>query len=332
MSDKLVTALLDKYPDIASRTAAKLLRQMHPGAFKSLEVARSAVRHARGANGSYSRAQKAKDPEGHMTAWARELAAVEAAIPAETKVERAPHPIETGWRYLVICDGHIPEHSRKAIETALDYGKRQGCKGVIELGDMSECKDTSRFRDDPGVTIRNEIRDRTAFMGYARKAFPSGPYYSKIGNHEDNLRRYINAQAPALACLPGLRFEALVPFEAHGVEVVESTRVIKAGKMSLLHGHEYRGGGGVSPARWLALKAKTCAACGHFHATSSHASRRVDGFEIVTFSIGCLRSRDPEWSPLNDWNWGFAVLDLGKDGDFDFRNFRILSRGEVVPG
>lgn len=325
----LARALIDEFPDAPSRTLGKMLRERHPGAFPSLDAARYAVRTARGAIGRQKRANVRPDK---FSAWARSMASVEARIPEETVQELPPHPIETGWRYLILADAHIPEHSRLALETAIDYGVKQGCNAILELGDMSECKDTARFDNEPGVTLAHEIRARAEYMAYVRPKFKQGPYYSKMGNHEDNVRRYIIRNAPALVGLPCTQFHEIMPFANHGAEVIDSKTVIKAGKIDLIHGHEYRGGGGVSPARWLHLRAGTCSVCGHFHRTSSHAERRMDGFEVVSFTVGCLRTRNPEWCSLNQWNWGFAVMDLAADGDFEFRNYRILSRGEVVPG
>jgi len=330
MQSKLDVAreYIRKFPDASNRALAKLLVEKHKSVFPSSECARSAIRAAKGSNGAVLRRELKKDT---FTDFARQLLAQEAEIPEETKKDVLPYVIETGHKYLVLCDAHIPEHSKKAIETAIAHGVKSKCNAVLELGDMNECKDTSRFQDEPGMTIAKELMARVSCMKYVRSKF-KGPYYSKIGNHEDNLRRYCVRQAPALAGLPHMQFENILRFSDYGVECIESKSVIHAGKISLIHGHEYgAGSSSVSPARWLALRTKSCSACGHYHRSSAHTTRRLDGFEIANWSIGCLRNLMPEWITLNDWNWGFAELEVADDGAFEFRNYRILGRGDVVP-
>jgi hypothetical protein len=319
-----------KFPGTPHRTLARIMRKEKPDVFACIEDARVSVRNVLGAHGSRNRATFRSET---YTPFARHLMEMEACIPEEGDKELLPVHIEPG-RYLFIADAHIPEHSKLALETAIEHGVKNGCTGVIENGDMTEHARTSQHAKDPTLPrLTKELEYRHSYTKYVRSKF-KGIYYSKLGNHEDNVRRYTEDHAPELAGLPSLSFESLMAFDHYGITCVPHTHVIQAGKLSVIHGHESGNANGdlVNPARWLSLRAKDCAVCSHFHRTSAYTDRRITGFETVYYSTGCLRGRTPDWKPLNNWNWGFGMLELADDGDFQFQNLRILSRGEVVPG
>ena len=104
-----------------------------------------------------------------------------------------------------------------------------------------------------------------------------------------------------------------------------------AGKLPVLHGHEIRNiQRTVNPARGLFLRAKSWAACSHCHTTSEHTTRDINGQVITTWSFGCLCDLQPEYNPFgNDWNWGFALVNVNDDGGFEVENKRIMPSGRV---
>lgn len=284
---------------------------------------------ARGSNGTKDRLTLRPDA---FSAWARELAAIEAGIPEETQQELVPYAIETGRRYLLMGDEHLPEHDRRAIELAVDFAKKQGCDALLHGGDTSEHASTSQWEKDPSLPrFREELYLRTAYTKFLRPQFKV--IVEKMGNHEDNLRRFVQRRAPEIADLTSLNLEELLQFDNMGIEWVASDRSIKAGKMTVVHGHEFRSqmNDPANPARWLFTKAHSCAACFHYHRSSAHRERGLNGFENVTWTVGCLRKRTPSFRPINNWNWGFAILDLEDSGDFEFRNFCILGGYKIVP-
>lgn len=143
------------------------------------------------------------------------------------------------------------------------------------------------------------------------------------------LGKYIMGRAPALFDLEFVNLRSLLHFSDYGIEEVRDKRVIKIGKLHLIHGHEYNGGGGVNPARWLYLRARSKAACSHFHRTSEHHARDIGQKYEATWSIGCACQLSPAYAPLNEWNHGFAIVELANDGTFAFRNLRVLD-GKVL--
>jgi hypothetical protein len=99
------------------------------------------------------------------------------------------------------------------------------------------------------------------------------------------------------------------------------------GNMIVMHGHEF-GQSVFSPvnsARGLYMKAKANCAVGHHHQTSEHTEKDVNGNVVTTFSIGSLCGLSPDYFPYNKWNHGFATIETEENGDYEFRNYRIVN-------
>jgi hypothetical protein len=107
--------------------------------------------------------------------------------------------------------------------------------------------------------------------------------------------------------------------------------MVMAGKLPIFHGDEFRALSiAVNPARGLYLRAKTWALCGHYHNTSEHTPKDCHGTYLTCWSVGCLCDLSPDWNPYGNWNHGFALIDIEKNGQFTVTNKRILSNGKVV--
>ncbi len=236
-----------------------------------------------------------------------------------------------GW-WLILSDTHFPFHDKKTIELAIKEALKFKVKGVLLNGDLLDFHQLSRFDktpDDPRYT--SEIEVGIKFLAWIRYKLPKARIVWKDGNHEERLVSYIINKAPALFGLKALSIPGLLEFDDFGVEYISDKRVIKAGRLHIVHGHEYRPTiqTPVNPARGLFLRAKSDALTSHFHQTSEHNEPTIDGKLQGAWSIGCACNLSPTYMPLNKWNLGFAVVDINKDGDFAVTNLRIID-GKIV--
>jgi predicted phosphodiesterase len=232
--------------------------------------------------------------------------------------------IDTRGRWLVISDIHAPYHDRATLELAVTEAKRRGVAGVLFNGDTLDSHEVSSHDKEPGAPrYVSEIETGQKLFRWFRAQLPRARFVVKQGNHEDRLERYIIQRAPALFGLEGLDLPTLLHLADVGAEWVHDKRVIALGKLPVLHGHEYRGSGGVNPARWLFLRTQNSAICGHFHRTSEHGERDVIGREQRTWTTGCACYLFPRYARLNQWNHGFAFVDVAADGTFWVDNRRV---------
>lgn len=272
-------------------------------------------------------------PKADLPLGAHERATVAppaADLPVSLAAAYAPFDVTARGAWLVLGDVHLPYHDRKTIELAVDEAVRRAAVGVVLNGDVLDSHDLSEHDKDPGAArYKDEIDTGRAFLAWLRGRLPRARVIFKEGNHDDRLGRYVMARAPALSGLDGVDVPAFLQFARHGVEWVGDKRVITMGKLHLVHGHEYRGGGGVSPARWLYLKAGYVAMCGHFHRSSEHTRRNIRGKFEAAWSVGCACHLSPKYGPLNDWNNGYAIVEVESDGWFNVTNRRVID-GRVL--
>jgi hypothetical protein len=153
------------------------------------------------------------------------------------------------------------------------------------------------------------------------------PIYYKIGNHEKRYEDYLMIKAPELLGIDDFKLEQLLRFREFGVTLVKDKQMAMAGKLPILHGHEWFGGFAppVNPARGLFLKAKQSALVGHSHRTSEHSEKNLSGEVTTTWSTGCLCGLEPEYAPYNNYNSGFAHVIVHKDNNYSVKNMRIIN-------
>jgi len=255
----------------------------------------------------------------------------------------SPQPLPPTWRkhrpdyklppglWLIMGDIHLPFHEPKPIEAAVKYGQMQKVDGILLDGDIQDCASVSFWPSAIKRDFDKEVEIFIDFLDFLDCEFPAAKKVYKPGNHEFRLPRYYQAKAPELIGLPLQAVDNILGLEHRGIEFLDYHQKVMAGKLPILHGHEMRISSPVNPARGLALKAKTWAMCAHFHRTSEHPSTNLQGTLLTTWSIGCLCDLSPDYSPYsNDWNWGFALVNVEKNGNFEVINKRILPNGQVA--
>ena len=324
---QFVREVIAEMPDAPTKTIARVAYKRAPEMFTDLETARSLARRIRGATGKRNRAVlddrsmiRPPQPPGNVfpllpepkSEWDAEWCAFELEFPA---------------RVLILADAHIPYHDKGALETAIKTGKDRGCDTVLLNGDTADFFSISQWEKDPRRRdFPAEVESVKQFLGYIRGAFPNARLLYKVGNHEERFVRYMELKAPELLGVKNFELPEVLGLNAVDATYITDMRPIKAGKLFVIHGHEYRFNisNPVNPARGFFLRAKTHVLGSHLHQSSQHSAKALDGTVISTFSTGCLCSLNPRYRPLNDWNWGFAILSVDKGGAFDVDNLRVI--------
>lgn len=318
----IVKDAIRRFPDLPTLTIAKHILHTHGEVFDcDLEYIRTRVRKCRGQHG-----EKNRETKIDKSLFASAAALV---MPKTWRQIRTPYNLRPGL-WLVMQDVHVPFHDIKAVEAAIKYGQIEQVDGIVLNGDIQDCASVGFWITHHRDTNR-EIEATIDFLDFLQHEFPGKPIIYKPGNHEYRLPRLYLSKVPELAETPYLAMESVLGLEARGIEFLDYFQIIQAGKLPLLHGHEYPNvDRSVNPARGLFLRAKTYAACGHCHTTSEHSARNLKGELLTTWSFGCLCDLSPDFRPYNDWNWGFALINVEKDGNFNVINKRILPSYEVV--
>lgn len=333
---RVVRKYCAKYPHKASLTLARMIYAENGAMFTSVDSVRGMVTYHRGLLKTKRRNGKSRvaaDPIPSMAGSSTVNSFYRA--PRTKAQDRTDYVIHGAQRILRLSDIHFPIHDADAVNAALDYGRQHDPTVILLDGDIA---DLSEFSTHERTTLANYVTEEIVmiveFLDALRALFPNARIIWKEGNHEARFLKYLIRKAPELLatdCFELMGFIRFISGRADAtmnVEWVDGQRIIRAGKLALLHGHEFRGGGGVNPARWLYLRTGENAVCGHFHRTSEHSEPSLSGEQRGAWSTGCLCHLSPDYLRHNKWNHGFAWIDVLDNGNFRLKNIRILD-GEI---
>jgi predicted phosphodiesterase len=253
------------------------------------------------------------------------------SIPDAEHLDYSPTVIDSPGTWGVLSDVHIPYHDKRTVEKSIAEAKSRNAAGFLLNGDVLDFYQLSDYDKNPSKPrVKQEIEKGRQLLEYIRAELPRARIIYKLGNHDERLIRYLGKKASEIFDLDELSFKSLLHAEKHGVEIVGDKRVVMLGKLPVIHGHEYRGGGGVMPARWLFIRAWSNAMLGHFHQPSYFPVRTLDQRELAVWSTGCACFMHPEYAPLNQWAHGWATVELFQGGTFHVHNRRLLKDGQVT--
>jgi len=232
-------------------------------------------------------------------------------------------------RLLVLSDIHIPYHSVNSLTIAFDWAKKQKPDAILLNGDTLDFFGLSRYAKDPKKrSFSSELESFKDFITILKKTFDAKIYF-KIGNHEERYEHYLWMKAGELSGIDDFELGNIIKARAEGIEIIADKRIMKAGELNIIHGHEYFGSfSPVNIARGLFTKGKVSAMQGHNHQTSEHTEADMNGKITTTWSVGCLSELHPMYMPLNKWNHGFAFIEIDGE-DFQVQNKRIY-KGKVL--
>jgi len=230
---------------------------------------------------------------------------------------------------LLISDLHIPYHDIDAITIALDYGKKEKVNTIFINGDLIDNAQVSRFEKDPSKrSVKQEFDATKSFLVSLRKAFPKASIYWLKGNHCVRWEKFLEQKVHEIWDDPYFHLEERLRLNEQGVKLLDDKVLVKAGKLSITHGHHIFKGifVPVSPARGAFLRAKQSVIVGHLHRSSHHPETTLDGKVISCWSTACLCELRPNYSPLvSNSQHGFAHILIEPNGDYTVKNYQIIN-------
>ena len=318
----IVLDLITKLPNASTMALSRMLFKTYPLDFDNLEQARGIVRYYRNELNKSSRTIVV----GFRTEKTKKQFMMK--LPESDYQKCEPFIIPKGQNnILLLSDIHLPYQDNKALELAINYGIENKVNCVYLNGDTIDMYQASRFVKDRRLRdLAGELEMTRNFLKQLQETFKC-PIYFKIGNHEARWEHYLMLKAPELLGVDDFKLEQILRFREFGVTLVKDKQISYAGKLPILHGHEWYGGFAppVNPARGLFLKAKESAIVGHHHRTSEHTEKTLSGEVTTTWSTGCLCGLEPEYAPYNNYNHGFAHVKVSKDGNYELKNIRIIN-------
>lgn len=317
---KIVRATLERFPDVSSLAVSRYLINEYGEVFDhDIQKARELVRYHRGLKKG-----------GHNFT---PLPVRHNIKPPQTqRTLRTPYDLSPGL-WLTFADVHVPFHEMKPIEAMIKHAQTWKIDGIFIDGDFQDCEAASFWMPTKKRNFDLEIEATIDMFDFINAELKPKKRVYKPGNHEDRLPRLFANKMPEIGMSMGgiVAQTEVLGFESRQIEYLDSLQVVMAGKLPIFHGHELRYSSVVNPARGLFLKLKSWGMTAHSHRSSEHTETNLAGTVLTTWSIGCLCNLSPDYFPYaNNWNWGFALVNVEKDGNFEVVNKRVLPSGVVV--
>jgi predicted phosphodiesterase len=324
IKQKIVREYIKKFPNTSNYALARKILKEQPLEFDNVENIRTIIRYVTGSNGT-DKNKEVKDKSLFRPARASN----DYLLPQSYANDFTPYEIKQS-RILIISDLHFPYQNNEAITLALDYGKEKKVDCIILNGDVMDQANISRHeRDWRARSIAEEFEAVRVFLKSLRLHFPKTKIVWKLGNHEERWEKFLYNKAPEIFDVNDFQLEVLLKLGELKIEIVKDKRPIILGKLTVLHGHELMGMGGVNPARATFTKTMEDTLVGHYHRTSSHSEPTMNNRVITVHSTGCLCEMNPMFMPINKWNLGFAYVDLNiLTGEYVLENKKIV-KGKI---
>jgi predicted phosphodiesterase len=322
----IVRDIVARHPDAPARTLARRVVEESNGAL-TIEQARSRVRKTLGLNGEDSR-RSATTKELH-----REVrrAGERVAMPPSQAEPWEPYDLGIIGKVGVLSDIHVPYHDETALWTAIEHLQTEKIDALLLNGDWADFYSISRHEKNPKHrNFRGELESVRQLLRWIRQEFPNALITAKSGNHEERFEKWLWQHAAEISDDPIMGLDNWCGLSGNDISLVKDKRIILAGQLPILHGHE-KGNGISSPvnqARGAFMRLHHTVLEGHGHRTSTHSEPDMMGRETVCFSTGCLCDLRPAYAVLNKWNHGFALVHVHADRSFDVENLRI-TKGKV---
>jgi predicted phosphodiesterase len=293
--------------------------------FKDTEDARTSLRYIEGKSGTRDR--KYVMNKEFFRKEARSLNPYN--LPESFQEKREPFKLPLGCNnILLISDLHIPYHDIQAVTIALEYGVKNKVNTIFINGDLIDNHKTSRF--EPDINKRSPKQEFEAvkqFLRSLRKTFPKASIYWLKGNHCIRWEKFLAEKVSEIWDDPYFHLEERLRLNEERVTLLDDKILVKAGKLSITHGHHIFKGifSPVSPARGAYMKAKQSVIVGHLHRASHHPEVNLDGEVVSCWSTGCLCELRPNYSPLvSNSQHGFAHITVEKNGNYVVKNYQII--------
>ena len=319
---ELAAQYVAKFPSISKSSIAAKLFNDYPTIYKDQEDARSFVRNATGSLTSTR--------DGKRYSYTNKITHTPDLPPSISKQRVFVDLPVSSNNILWISDIHIPNQDNDAIKLALDYGKKNKINCIVLGGDiLDNTPFTSHDAPPPSSDDVREFFEYTEiFFSHLRTLFPKVHIVWIEGNHDNWYVRYLMKKAPVLFNDEYYRLPQRLNLKKYNIDFYEQHIVIKAGKLHMLHGHTIVKGvfAPVNAARGVFIRAKSSMIIGHVHSTSSHSESNIAEDEIACWSVGCLCTLAPDYSPHGTkHNLGFANILVEKSGNFEVLNKRIIN-------
>lgn len=224
-----------KFPDFPSLKLARIIYKENSLTFKDIEEARYCLRRIEGKTGKVNRAAKSDVTEFYIAHRPRNPY----NLPQSYENKREHFILPKGCNnILLISDLHVPYHNIDAITLAFEYGVKENVNTVFINGDLIDNAQVSKFEKDLRKrSVREEFELTRQFLESLRATFPKASIYWLKGNHCIRWEKWLMTKVQEIWEDPYFHLEKRLQLNDLGIKIINDDILVKAGKLSITHGH-----------------------------------------------------------------------------------------------
>lgn len=235
--------------------------------------------------------------------------------------------------YLVTNDWQIPfEDEKIVVKLFLPFLAWLQPDGIIINGDFIDNYELSDFSKDPLKHNLFELErvKASSYLRFMREAAPKAKGVWLGGNHEDRTRRYLWKNAREMGLDHRRVFTDCFKPSKYGFIYMPYHSVIRLGKLDVTHGSVVRAHSALS-AKAHFEKRGGSVLIGHTHRMGTYYRTNAKGV-YAAFENGCLCRMDPEYVQDPDWQQGWSVVHVGKEGYFAVQQIPVIKHSYIIYG
>jgi hypothetical protein len=231
--------------------------------------------------------------------------------------------------YAVVgSDFHFGCHDPKAIDIFLETIFQLRPKTIVLNGDTMDFLAISKYPKDikHNWSLQKEREEYHAFLDELIGVSGGAEIFETVSNHsgqsvDGRWRRYLSDRIGELSCLPDivdiLSYENV--FMGDYKDKIKHVDYVQLNDLTVTHGTTVRSAGGASCLAEV-NKWGTSIMHGHTHRIGQ-SSKRIPAIgnrpekQLYGFESGCLCNLDTSYGTAMNWNQGFNIVSLDKDGE-----------------
>lgn len=213
-------------------------------------------------------------------------------------------------KIIVVGDLHLPFHNRLAVKQLMKAIEREKPSVVIQIGDLYDLYNFSRFSKKNMLTSKKELRrariEGQRFWADVKVRSPKAQCYQLLGNHDIRISKRVADKVPELVEFVEDALKPLFTFK--GVKTIYDVREeLKIHGITFIHG--YLSGLG-DHMRYY----QSPVVCGHSH-LGGVVFRKSNGRIIWELNAGYLADEKSEplmYRPHNTskWTLGYGLITI----------------------
>lgn len=234
---------------------------------------------------------------------------------------------------LFIPDTHVPYVDKRAFDLMLKVARDVKVSTIVYLGDFGDFYAVSSHDKDPSrkVSFMEELRIVNQYMDKVDALKAKRTYFVE-GNHEFRLKRFMAAQAPAVADLVTL--EQVLRFKERGYRYTPYREFLRLGKLNITHDVGKSGPNAIRDAQAM-FEGNVVA--GHTHRMQALYAGNAQGKSHVGMSFGWLGDRNSvdymhKVVSNRTWQLGFGLGYMESNGVVHLVPCPIVDYKVVVNG